>query len=160
MPFIFAQTSTTSPPPSGIWYPTILDPRGRGRDRPLSPPPCGSAHLLLGTILGARLGFLVAYTALAGFMVLLTTMRLFTAPPLNTLEGHDPGLVGHEGGAQPERHRRCPRRCATSRRTGRSSRRSRPRCWPCRRGRPSRHPAAGGEHPARPGTNQFASSAR
>jgi hypothetical protein len=35
---------------------------------------CGSAYLLLATNLGARLGFLVAFASLAGFMVLLSTL--------------------------------------------------------------------------------------
>lgn len=51
---------------------------------------CGSAYLLLATNLGARLGFLVAFTSLAGFMVLLTALWLVTASPLNTLKGRIP----------------------------------------------------------------------
>jgi len=35
---------------------------------------CGSTYLLLATNLGARLGFLVAFASLAGFMVLLSTL--------------------------------------------------------------------------------------
>src|SRR5260370_17230102 len=35
---------------------------------------CGSAYLLLATNLGARLGFLVAFASLTGFLVLLTTL--------------------------------------------------------------------------------------
>ena len=35
---------------------------------------CGSTYLLLATNLGARLGFLVAFASLTGFMVLLTTL--------------------------------------------------------------------------------------
>ena len=35
---------------------------------------CGSVYLLLATNLGARLGFLVAFACLSGFMVLLTTL--------------------------------------------------------------------------------------
>src|SRR5689334_12849798 len=35
---------------------------------------CGSAYLLLGTNLGGRLGFLVAFASLTGFMVLLSTL--------------------------------------------------------------------------------------
>ena len=35
---------------------------------------CGSTYLLLGTNLGARLGFLVAAAGLTGFLVLLTTL--------------------------------------------------------------------------------------
>jgi hypothetical protein len=39
---------------------------------------CGSTYLLLGTNLGARLGFLVAAAGLSGFIVLLTTLWLTT----------------------------------------------------------------------------------
>ncbi len=39
---------------------------------------CGSVYLLLGTNLGARLGFLVAAAGLTGFLVLLTTLWLTT----------------------------------------------------------------------------------
>jgi len=35
---------------------------------------CGSTYLLLATNLGARLGFLVAFASLTGFMVLLSTL--------------------------------------------------------------------------------------
>jgi hypothetical protein len=48
---------------------------------------CGSVYLLLGTNLGARLGFLVAFTGLMGFLVLLSTLWITTASPLNTLKG-------------------------------------------------------------------------
>ncbi|HEX6312402.1 MAG TPA: hypothetical protein VF152_12360 [Acidimicrobiia bacterium] len=50
---------------------------------------CGSIYLLLGTNLGARLGFLVAFTGLMGFMVLLTMLWITTASPLNTLRGRE-----------------------------------------------------------------------
>jgi hypothetical protein len=39
---------------------------------------CGSVYLLLGTNLGARLGFLVAAAGLSGFLVILTTLWLST----------------------------------------------------------------------------------
>jgi hypothetical protein len=48
---------------------------------------CGSIYLLLGTNLGARLGFLVAFTGLMGFMVVLTILWMTTENPLNTLKG-------------------------------------------------------------------------
>jgi hypothetical protein len=48
---------------------------------------CGSVYLLLATNMGARLGFLVAFTGLMGFMVVLTSMWITTASPLNTLKG-------------------------------------------------------------------------
>jgi hypothetical protein len=69
------------------WYPTILGflvvLAGIGLF-------CGSAYVLLGTNLGARLGFLVAYTGLMGFMVLLTVLWITTQSPLNTLKGSIP----------------------------------------------------------------------
>jgi len=48
---------------------------------------CGSVYLLLGTNLGARLGFLVAFSGLMGFMVILTSLWITTSSPLNTLKG-------------------------------------------------------------------------
>lgn len=51
---------------------------------------CGSVYLLLATNLGARLGFLVAFTCLSGFMVLLTALWITTTSPLNTLRGRIP----------------------------------------------------------------------
>jgi hypothetical protein len=51
---------------------------------------CGSIYLLLGTNLGARLGFLVAFTGLMGFMVILSSLWITTASPLNTLKGRIP----------------------------------------------------------------------
>jgi hypothetical protein len=48
---------------------------------------CGSVYLVLSTNLGARLGFLVAATALSGFMVLLSTLWLTTSTPLESPKG-------------------------------------------------------------------------
>jgi hypothetical protein len=75
------------PPPSGIWYPTILGILVVAFAILLF---CGSVYALLATNLGARLGFLAVFTALMGFMVLLTTLWMFTASPLNTLKGIPP----------------------------------------------------------------------
>jgi hypothetical protein len=50
----------------------------------------GSIYLLLSTNMGARLGLLVVFTALMGFMVLLTSLWITTASPLNTLKGRIP----------------------------------------------------------------------
>lgn len=50
---------------------------------------CGSTYLLLATNLGARLGFLVSFTTLFGFMCILTTLWLITDQPLTTLKGRD-----------------------------------------------------------------------
>jgi len=48
---------------------------------------CGSIYLLLGTNLGARLGFLVSFTGLMGFLMLLSMLWVTTQSPLNTLKG-------------------------------------------------------------------------
>jgi len=71
----------------GIWYPTILGVLVVVAGIVLF---CGSVYVLLGTNLGARLGFLVAFTALAGFMCILTLLWCTTASPLNTLKGRIP----------------------------------------------------------------------
>jgi hypothetical protein len=67
-----------------LWDPTII-----GILAPLSGVFlfCGSCYLLLSTNLGARLGFLVAATALTGFMVLLSTLWLTTSTPLESPKG-------------------------------------------------------------------------
>jgi hypothetical protein len=67
-----------------LWYPTILGVLVVVVAVTLF---CGSVYLLLATNLGARLGFLVAFTGLMGFLVLLSTMWITTASPLNTLKG-------------------------------------------------------------------------
>ena len=71
----------------GLWYPTILGVLVVVAGVVLF---CGSAYLLLGTNLGARLGFLVAFTGLMGFLVLLSVLWMTTASPLNTLKGRIP----------------------------------------------------------------------
>jgi len=71
-----------------IWYPTILGILVVVFAVLLF---CGSIYLLLATNMGARLGFLVAFTCLMGFMVLLTSLWITTASPLNTLKGRIPG---------------------------------------------------------------------
>jgi hypothetical protein len=48
---------------------------------------CGSAYLLLATNLGARLGFLVAAAGLTGFLVLLNTLWLTSATPVDPPHG-------------------------------------------------------------------------
>ena len=70
-----------------IWYPTILGILVVVFSIGLF---CGSLYLLLGTNLGARLGFLVAFTGLMAFMVILTSLWISTASPLNTLKGRIP----------------------------------------------------------------------
>lgn len=51
---------------------------------------CGSVYLLLATNMGGRLGFLVSAAALTGLMVLLSTVWLITATPLNSPRGRLP----------------------------------------------------------------------
>lgn len=70
-----------------LWYPTILGILVVVAGIVLF---CGSIYLLLGTNLGARLGFLVAATGLAGFMVILSLLWVTTSSPLNTLKGRIP----------------------------------------------------------------------
>ena len=70
-----------------LWYPTILGVLVVVCAVLLF---CGSIYLLLGTNLGARLGFLVAFTGLMGFLLILSTLWITTASPLNTLKGRIP----------------------------------------------------------------------
>ena len=67
----FLITAAEGPAHPNLWNPTIL-----GVLVVLSAIGlfCGSAYLLLATNLGARLGFLIAFASLMGFMVLLTTL--------------------------------------------------------------------------------------
>lgn len=70
-----------------LWYPTILGVLVVVAAVLLF---CGSIYLLLATDLGARLGFLVAFTGLMGFLLILSTLWITTASPLNTLKGRIP----------------------------------------------------------------------
>jgi hypothetical protein len=83
----------------GLWYPTILGVlvvvAGIGLF-------CGSIYVLLGTNLGARLGFLVAFTGLMGFMVILSLLWTTTASPLNTIKGRIPQWKVQEVVKTPE----------------------------------------------------------
>ena len=54
---------------------------------------CGSIYLLLGTNLGARLGFLVAFTGLMGFMVVLTLAVVRDRVAAEHAEGPDPRVA-------------------------------------------------------------------
>jgi hypothetical protein len=76
-----------------VWYPTILGILVVVFAALLF---VGSIYLLLATNLGARLGFLITFTALTGFMVILTTLWMTTASPLNTLKGRIPGWTVEE----------------------------------------------------------------
>ncbi len=70
-----------------IWYPTILGVLVVVAAVALF---VGSVYLLLGTNLGARLGFLVVFTGLAGFMMILTLLWTTSATPLTVLKGRVP----------------------------------------------------------------------
>jgi hypothetical protein len=69
---------------NGIWYPTILGVLVVIAAVVLF---MGSVYLLLGTNLGARLGFLVTFTCLMGFLMILSTLWLTTASPLESPKG-------------------------------------------------------------------------
>ncbi len=71
----------------GLWYPTILGVLVVVAGIALF---CGSIYVLLGTNLGARLGFLVAFSGLMGFMVILSLLWCTTSSPLNTIKGRIP----------------------------------------------------------------------
>jgi hypothetical protein len=84
----------------GIWYPTILGVLVVVAAVVLF---LGSVYVLLGTNLGARLGFLIAFTGLAGFMVILSLLWCTTASPLNTLKGRIPQWKVQEVIASPQK---------------------------------------------------------
>jgi len=71
----------------GLWDPTILGVLVTIAAVALF---IGSIYAILGTNLGARLGFLVTFTGLCGFMVVLSILWITTASPLNTLRGQIP----------------------------------------------------------------------
>jgi len=83
-----------------LWYPTILGVLVVVAAVVLF---LGSIYVLLGTNLGARLGFLIAFTGLAGFMVLLSLLWCTTASPLNTLKGRIPQWKVQEVVASPQK---------------------------------------------------------
>ena len=84
----------------GLWYPTILGVLVVIAAVVLF---LGTIYILLGTNLGARLGFLIAFTGLAGFMVVLTLLWMTTASPLNTLKGRIPQWKVQEVITAPEK---------------------------------------------------------
>jgi hypothetical protein len=84
----------------GLWYPTILGVLVVIAAVVLF---LGTIYILLGTNMGARQGFLVAFTGLAGFMVVLTLLWCTTASPLNTIKGRIPQWKVQEVVANPER---------------------------------------------------------
>ena len=80
MPLNLAHSFVTA----SIWYPTILG------VLVVIAAIClfiGSIYLLLGTNLGARLGFLVTFTSLMGFLMILSVLWLTTASPLESPKG-------------------------------------------------------------------------
>ncbi|MEI7999746.1 MAG: hypothetical protein WCI50_00200 [Actinomycetes bacterium] len=70
-----------------LWYPTILGVLVVVAAAVLF---VGSIYLMLGTNMGARLAFLAVFSGLTGFMVVLTTLWMTTASPLNTIKGSIP----------------------------------------------------------------------
>jgi hypothetical protein len=84
----------------GLWYPTILGVLVVVAAVVLF---LGSIYVLLGTNLGARLGFLIAFTGLAGFMMLLSLLWCTTASPLNTLKGRIPQWKVQEVISSPQK---------------------------------------------------------
>jgi len=70
-----------------LWYPTILGVLVVVAAVLLF---VGSIYLILGTNMGARLAFLATFSALMGFMVVLSGLWITTASPLNTLRGSVP----------------------------------------------------------------------
>jgi hypothetical protein len=77
-------TSILAETANGIWYPTILGVLVVVAAVTLF---IGSVYLLLGTNLGARLGFLVTFTCLMGFLLVLSILWLTTASPLESPKG-------------------------------------------------------------------------
>ena len=81
-----------------LWYPTILGVLVVVAAGVLF---VGSIYLILGTNMGARLAFLATFTALMGLMVVLTSLWVTTASPLNTLRGAVPAWQIQEIVADP-----------------------------------------------------------
>jgi len=69
---------------NGIWYPTILGILVVVAAIVLF---MGSVYVLLGTNVGARLGFLITFTSLMGFLMILSVLWLTTASPLESPKG-------------------------------------------------------------------------
>jgi hypothetical protein len=80
VPLNLADTFVTA----SLWYPTILGVLVVVAAIVLF---MGSIYLLLGTNLGARLGFLVTFTCLMGFLLILSILWLTTASPLESPKG-------------------------------------------------------------------------
>src|SRR6476660_1648793 len=100
-----------------LWYPTILGVLVVVAAVVLF---LGSIYVLLGTNLAARLGFLIAFTGLAGFMMLPSLLWCTTASPLTTLKG--PTHSGRCRRSSRHRRSRRPPSCTTSSRSSSSPR--------------------------------------
>lgn len=83
-----------------LWYPTILGVLVVVSAVLLF---VGSIYLILGTNMGARLAFLATFSALMGFMVVLTGLWITTASPLNTLRGSVPAWEIKEVVSSPQK---------------------------------------------------------
>jgi hypothetical protein len=57
---------------------------------------CGSIYLLLATDVGSRLGFLISFASLSGFLALLGLIWFTNLTPLNALHGPPPHWVVNE----------------------------------------------------------------
>jgi hypothetical protein len=93
-------TAAEGPAHPNLWNPTIL-----GVLVVLSAIGlfCGSTYLLLATNLGARLGFLVAFASLMGFMVMLTTLWWSSGNSgIDPPHGHSPAWKVVEVVASPQ----------------------------------------------------------
>ena len=77
-------TSILAATGNGIWYPTILGILVVVSAIVLF---MGSVYVLLGTNVGARLGFLITFTSLMGFIMILSVLWLTTASPLESPKG-------------------------------------------------------------------------
>jgi hypothetical protein len=77
-------TSILAETGNGIWYPTILGILVVVSAIVLF---MGSVYVLLGTNVGARLGFLITFTSLMGFLMILSVLWLTTASPLESPKG-------------------------------------------------------------------------
>ena len=78
----------------GLWYPTILGVLVVVAAVVLF---LGSIYVLLGTNVGARLGFLIAFTGLAGFMVVLTLLWMHHRVAPQHAQGPHPAVEGAGG---------------------------------------------------------------
>jgi hypothetical protein len=86
-------TSILAATGNGIWYPTILGILAVVSAIVLF---MGSIYVLLGTNVGARLGFLVTFTSLMGFLMILSLLWLTTASPLESPKGRVAGWTAIE----------------------------------------------------------------